>query len=126
MTYELSLSVAEGPEVSANNHFEAEAYEKIEALIPKGSVPTTVKVQPGALTELKAMIITAQSYADLTFTVDADVTVHTLDAPLPLIGAGNIGLLGATVNDLIFTNANAETDNMVTILVARTAIEPGA
>jgi hypothetical protein len=34
--------------------------------------------------------------------------------------------MGATCNDLIFTNANVTLNNLVTILVARTAIEPGA
>jgi len=95
-------------------------------VIPKGSAPTTVKVQPSDVTELKAIIILAQSYADLTFTVDLDQTVRTLDAPLVLIGPGNIALLGISVKDLIFTNASVTTDNMVTILVARTAIPPGA
>jgi len=42
-----------------------------------------------------------------------------IDAPMVFIGAGPLGLLGATVNDLIFTNANVETDAKVTILAVR-------
>jgi len=30
-----------------------------------------------------------------------------------------LGLLGATINDLIFTNANTETDAKVTVLAVR-------
>lgn len=126
VTYEMSLSVAGGPTITADDHFNTEGYEKIEATIPEGSAPTTVNVQPSALTELQAILITAERYEDLTFTVDEEVTTKTLDGPLMLIGPGNIGMLGATVNDLIFTNADSEDENMVTILVARTAIEPGA
>jgi hypothetical protein len=121
----MSIAAAGGPTVSTDNHFEAEAYEKIEADIPKDSVATTVEVQPGALTQLQAIIITAERYEKLTFTVDEEVTVHTLDGPLMLVGAGNIAMLGATLGNLVFTNTDTEDANMVTILVARTAIEPG-
>lgn len=122
-TYELGLSIAGGPSISADNHFEAEGYEKIEASIPGGSVATTVNVQPSLLTQLKAIMIIAESYEDLTFTVDEEAVTKTLDGPLVLIGPGNIAMLGATVNSLIFTNAHATIANMVTILVVRTAIE---
>jgi hypothetical protein len=42
-----------------------------------------------------------------------------------LIGPDQIGLLGATINELKFTNKNATTNATVSILVARTATEPG-
>jgi len=119
----MGLAVADGPNIEASDHFDAEAFEKIEAEIPKNSVPTTLNVQPSLLTELKALIIISDSYEDLTFTVDEAATEFTLDGPLMLVGAGNIGMLGATVNNLIFTNANATTAKNVTILVVRDAIE---
>ncbi len=118
----MSLAVDGGPALSGHNQLEAEAYEKIEAVIPKNSVVTTVKVQPSVLSKLKAIIIISDNYNDLTFTVDSGVTEFTLSAPLLLVGPGLIGMLGETVNDLKFTNANATTDANVTILVARTAV----
>lgn len=127
VTYRMELSVADGPSVTPDDHFDAESYTKIEATIPKNSVATTVNVQPSLLTELQAILITAESYEDLTFTVDEGITPITLDGPLMLIGPGLIALLAGlagTLNDLIFTNTNATADNMVTILLARTAIEP--
>jgi hypothetical protein len=126
VNYSMGLAVADGPNIVASDHFDAEAFEKIEAEIPKNSVATTLNVQPSLLTELKALIIIADSYEDLTFTVDEVVTVRTLDGPLMLVGAGNIGMLGATVNNLIFTNANATTAKNVTILVVRDAVEAGS
>lgn len=126
VTHTASLVVAGGPTVSAADHFDAEGFEKIEAVIPKGSVATTVNIQPSVLAQLQAIIMVAESYTDLTFEVDAEAVTKTLDGPLMLIGSGNIGMLGATVNDLIFTNADDAADNMVTILVARTAIEAGS
>lgn len=127
VTYRMELSVADGPSVAPDDHFDAESYTKIEATIPKNSVATTVNVQPSLLTELQAILITAESYEDLTFTVDEGIVPITLDGPLMLIGPGLIALLAGiagTLNDLVFTNANATVDNMVTILLARTAIEP--
>lgn len=123
VTYSMSLAVAGGPALEASDHIDTEAFEKIEVEVPKNSVATTINVQPSALTELKALMIIADSYEDLTFTVDEAVTEFTLDGPLMLFGAGNIGMLGATVNNLIFTNANVTTAKNVTILVVRDAIE---
>lgn len=122
LTYSMSVAAEGGPTISADDHIDVAAYDKIEAEIPKSSVVTTVDVQPSLLTELKALIIIADVYEDLTFTVDDVVKEFTLDGPLLLIGAGNIGMLGATVNALKFTNANATTARNVTILVARDAI----
>lgn len=125
VTYNVGLGVALGPTLAENGHFDAEAYEKIdEVTIPKGSVAKTVNVQPSALTEMQALCILSSNYTDLTYTVDDGVDVHTLSGPLILIGPGNIALLGASVLDLVFTNSNAETDALITILVARTAVEP--
>jgi hypothetical protein len=59
--------------------------------------------------------------------VDEGIVPITLDGPLMLIGPGLIALLAGTpgtLNDLVFTNANVTVDNMVTILLARSAIEP--
>ena len=42
-----------------------------------------------------------------------------------LIGPEQIGLLGAIVGSLKFTNANATTDATVSVLVVRTATAPG-
>ena len=124
VTYRMELSVEDGPSIVLNDHFDAEGYDKIEAVIPKDSAVTTVNVQPSLLTQLQAIMIIAERYEDLTYTVDEGITPFTLDGPLLLVGPGNIGMLGITVNDLVFTNADALVDNMVTILVARTAIEP--
>lgn len=124
VTYRMELSVEDGPSLTPNDHFDSEAYEKAEVEIPENSVPTTVNVQPSLLTELQAIMIKADVYEDLTYTVDEGVTPQTLDGPLMLVGPGNIALLGATVNDITFINANATTARNVTILVARTAIEP--
>lgn len=127
VTYRMELSIEDGPSVAPDDHFDAQSYTKIEANIPKNSVATTINVQPSPLTELQAILITAERYEDLTFVVDEGIVPVTLDGPLMLIGTGLIALLAGTpgtLNDLVFENASATADNMVTILLARTAIEP--
>lgn len=61
----------------------------------------------------------------MSFTVDEGVTPVVVDAPIVLIGSGALGLLGPTVNDLIFINT-AETAAKVTVLAIRDAIPEGA
>jgi len=61
----------------------------------------------------------------VSFTVDEGVTPVVVDAPIVLIGSGALGLLGPTVNDLIFINT-AETAAKVTVLAIRDAIPEGA
>lgn len=120
----MSLSVAGGPTVSESSHFDTGAYAKIEAVIPKSSVPTTVPIQPGFLAEVNAIAIIADNYEDLTFVVDDGMTPFTLSGPLLLIGPGAIGMLGLVCSEFIFQNADAETDANVTILVAWDSIQP--
>lgn len=121
VNYELGLNATGGPALEAASHLEAEAYDKISILAVKNSALATVNVQGGLNTELKALMIKASAYDLLTFTVDADPTIFTLDGPLCLIGKGNIGMLGATCKVLKFTNANVTIDKTITIICARTA-----
>ncbi len=128
--YSARMAVVDGPTVETpalSSTFEAEAWEKIEFTIEKDSGPTSVILQPSPLEQVKGLIILSDVYADLTFTVDVEVTEHVLDGPLMLIGPGNVSLLGGvaqTLNILKFTNASLLLDANLTVLVARTAIEP--
>ena len=126
VSYSMGVSVQGGPSLLGSAVFGAEADDFLdEVTVPKNSVVKTINLQPSLLAELKAIMITASNYAgDLSFTVDDEVTEFVLKAPLILVGPEQIGLLGATLNALKFTNANATTDATVSILVARTATEP--
>ena len=122
------MGVSGGPSVAESGTFSADAYEHLhEVVIPKNSVPTTLEVQPSLLVDIKALAIKCNNYdGDVSFTVDEGVTPVVVDAPIVLIGSGALGLLGATINDLIFTNANTETDAKVTVLAVRDAVPEGA
>ena len=118
MTYEVSLSVAGGPSVSEDNHFEAGAIDKIEVAIPFGGAPNTVNVP--AVGTVHAILITCDDYVNVSFTVDEGLTSIDLKGPILLIGS-TINILGITAGDFIFTNMDDDTDANVTILVARDA-----
>jgi len=120
VTYELSLSSSEGPELSAADHFDSEAVEKIEVVAPKNSVPINVNV---ALMGITSLFITASDYSgDLSFSVNELGAPITLNGPLMLIGEGALALLAIGITDLVFTNADATVDANVTIMVTRDAV----
>jgi hypothetical protein len=120
----MGFVVADGPNLSADGHFDTAAYEKIEEVIAKSSVPKEIEVQPSLLAQVSSLVIFSDRYVDLTFKVDEDNTVRTLDGPLMMVGKGLIAMLGATLNKLTFTNANALADANITILVARDPVAP--
>ena len=116
--------------LSATHVVNAEAYQRIEVTVPAaaggndGSV--TVDVQPGAGALLRLVSITASAYpvaldgsARLTYTVDGGADAIALDAPLLVVG-GAIGTLLGDVQQVEFTNAAAESVDVV-ILVGRDA-----
>jgi len=123
----MGLSILGGPVLTGSAVFEAEAYDDVdEVTIVKNSVLKTIDLQPSLLAELKALMITSSNYTgDVSFTVDEEVTEFVLKAPMLLIGPEQIGLLGETLNALLFTNANATADATVSVLVVRTATAPG-
>ena len=117
INWTLNVQVVGGPKVSASDTLDVEAYDKIEAVIPAGG-SATIDVQPG--TGAQFLLITAGSYADMTYEVDSSGTTVTLDGPHVLIGSGAVGLLGSTQNQFEFSNAGGE-DVTVDILVGRDA-----
>lgn len=152
--YSMGLNITGGPSLSGSAVFEAEANDFVdEVTVPKNSVSKIVNLQPSDLEEIKALMITSSNYTgEVSFVVDAGEQLMglmgakekdeskpkpkgglklvsptvVLKAPLMLIGPDQIGLLGDTLLDLTFTNANVTTDATVSVLVVRTAIVPGA
>jgi hypothetical protein len=84
---------------------------------------TAVRLQPGVgAGSVLLVAILADQYSDkITYTVDGDATIRTLDGPHVFLGAGAVGFLGgAPPQKLTFTNALAAPVS-VQILVGRTA-----
>lgn len=122
----MSLSAAGGPTISAADHFDAEGFTKVEAVIPHDS-GAIVLVNQGPEGSLQAMIITADVYEDLTVTTqDFEAVPITLDGPMLLVGPGTIAAIGLDVDTLMIANGHVTDDRNVTVFIARTAISLGA
>jgi hypothetical protein len=117
INWTLNVQVVGGPKVAASDVLEVDAYDKIEAVIPAGA-SATVNVQPSGGAQF--LLITASSYENLTYKVDASGTTVTLDDPHVLIGSGAVSLLGSTQSQFAFSNGSAA-DVTVNILVGRDA-----
>lgn len=144
MNYSFSLSVTSGglPSVlTANNHFDIEASDKISVAIPISEmtsapiellgvasgyedvpIPTYLLVQPG--TPVQAIMITASDYTvPMTMVVNESQTI-VLDAPLNLVGGG-VALLGEIAPQLFsFTNVSSAPITL-NMLIGRTTIISG-
>jgi hypothetical protein len=126
LTYVQSVAIASGPSISKTATIDIEAYDVITAVAPKstGSPEViTVDIQPGDSDLVNIIYITSDQYTSLTYTVDAYDVDITLDAPQMFLGAGQILLLGATCNKLLFTNAGTILDANIRVIVGRTAME---
>ncbi|MGP8330466.1 MAG: hypothetical protein ACT6FF_09155 [Methanosarcinaceae archaeon] len=125
----LDVQVENGPKISVVQQEDVEAYDKIEVNIPAkngGAGSATVEVQPGGAGQVKLLLIKSSQYSsDLTFTVnDQQGIVVKLDRLQFFVGEGELDLLGAPPQKLIFSNnIDALVAVDVEILVGRAAIE---
>jgi len=82
--------------------------------------PTTVKIQPSDSENVKALVVTSDSYEDLHFTLDGRPNNYRLSGPVLFIESGNISFLGNSVNDFTFHNLGPF-DSKLVFIVARNA-----
>lgn len=122
-----NVQVREGPRLTIAQTLKVDAYDKIDIVVPGGTVATpgtaSVSVQPGTAAQVKFLIISASRYSDqLTYSVSGGASDIALDAPQTLAGAGIIGLLNADPQQLDFANPLGEDQPVsVMILVGRNA-----
>ncbi len=108
---------------SIQHEQEVEAYGKIDVTVP-ASGSLQVDVQPSDAGKVELLMITADAFtSDLTYTVAGGSADVPLDAPQLMLGAGAVGLLGATQNTITFSNATSS-DIDVHIRVGRDATTP--
>lgn len=119
ISYSFTLNVSQGPSVVAAGQLDVEAYELISVVVPENGGKTKVDIQPGAGGQL--LIVTADKYGNLTYVVDGAGGSRELDGPHILVGSGAVKLLGATQNQIEFTNNDAQNAANVKIFVGRDA-----
>ena len=118
MQFNFVASVGGGPSISGSGTMEVAVYSVMEVTVPAGGT-AVLDASPDATGHL--LIITAERYENLTYTVTGGVTA-TLDGPHVLLGSGAVGLLngGDAVQTITFTSTAAE-DIDVTLMLGRDA-----
>jgi hypothetical protein len=116
--YNFVASVEGGPSISASGTMDVAVYSVMEVTVPAGG-SAVFDASPDATGHL--LIITANSYDDITYTVSGGVTA-TLDGPHVLLGSGAVGFLnsGTPVETITF-NSTAADDVDVTLMLGRDA-----
>lgn len=126
INWALNVQVDGGPAIVASDAVDVDAYDIIDAKVPKQSGGTagtaTVNVAPGGAADVLFLLIKSDTYKPtaLTYKVDGGTKSVKLDSQQTLIGAGATGLLDAVPNKIVFTNTGAADAN-VRILVGRKA-----
>lgn len=116
--FNLVASVAGGPSISGSGTMEVPVYSVMEVTVPAGG-SAVLDASPDTAGHL--LIITADSYDNITYTVTGGVTA-TLDGPHALLGSGAVGLLnGGNPVETITFNSNATEDVDVTLMLGRDA-----
>jgi hypothetical protein len=100
------FEVAAGPRLSVGDTREIEAYDKLRVIVNPDAADKAVDLAPGAAGQVVLLVVTASSYdPPLTYKPDAAAGAIALDAPLILIGAAAVGLLGTPPTQFLWSNA---------------------
>ena len=117
LIWNLTVRAEGGPQLTAADAIDVDAYDKVSVLIPKGGGDFIVELGPGAADRITCLVILpAKLSAKLSYKVGAKAI--TLDQPTFLFGGG-VALTG-NPQSLTFNNTDAE-DAAVQILIGRDA-----
>jgi hypothetical protein len=119
LMWSYGVQIVNGPNLAGSGELPVDAYDKLHVAIDAGA-SHTLEILPGATGNVQLLVINPRPPSvDLTYDVDgADVK---LDGAHVLIGAGAVGLLGATVGSLTFKNEGAAPAE-IDVVVGRTAV----
>ena len=115
-----SVSAQGGPAAALADDFEADGYERISVTVPQAG-NLNVTVGPGTWADVTSLVISASDMSGaITVEPDGVAAPVPLDAPIVLLGAGAVALLGGGNASIAFTNPGAA-DVLVDIFVVRDA-----
>jgi hypothetical protein len=116
----VDVQIASGPRLTFNHELSVDAYDRLDVVVPKDDVETTVEVHPGDLSGVQLLVIRSSTPdAKVKFENGAGNWVG-LGNPLLLTGEGVGVLVPAVPGTLKFKNA-LTVPVTVTILVGRNA-----
>lgn len=125
INWAFNVAVDGGPQISLANapKIVVDAYDLVTATLAAASAGTVVNLQPsGTAGDVVLLALSSDGYDDtVTYDPDGGGNPQKLNGPVLLVGAGPVGLLGATPpKSMTFDNALA-TPVTVKILIGRKA-----
>lgn len=117
--WSLNLTVPGGAKFAPAGTLSLESYEVIDVDVEAGDTATLTL---NALDTATFLVVMANRYSDLTYDIGASGTAVDFTAPIVLLSAAEIALLGTTLPDSIaIENTNADNAVKVTALIGRDA-----
>jgi hypothetical protein len=122
ITWQFQASIPGGPAFSITQpNIAVGAYDVASAKIGAGA-PVDVAVQPSSTPDdVLFVVVSSDIYGDgLTYKIDGGATVHKLDAPHIMLGAGAVGFMndGKPPQKLTFTSS-LTTDAHIQVVAGR-------
>lgn len=118
LNWSYTAQVAGGPTVAGSGDMTVDAYVKLNVSVP-ANASLEVEVLPGTGGPVQVLVI-APAVPSAGLRYEAGTETVVLDGPNVLLGGGAVGLLGASVGTLTFTNDD-DADAEVSILAGRDA-----
>jgi hypothetical protein len=108
LRWNMSIQIVGGPSIAAKGIIQADVYSKMQVVVPAQSSGGNLQVSLDT-SNLTLIFITASQYVNpdnpaQVLQYDTGGGAVNLTAPLMLLGATGVGLLGASVSNITFTN----------------------
>jgi hypothetical protein len=120
INYAVNVQVTGGPKLAVTRSLVVDAYDVIDLSIKKNSA-ASVEVEPGVAGRVRLVLITADTYDNLTY--ESAGKDHALDGPALLVGAGAVALLDPK-GTVKFTNKHATEPRTIHVFVGRNVVAP--
>jgi hypothetical protein len=125
INYQLNVQISGGPRASHAGSLRVGAYDAIRVTVPAETTDLEIELQPASSDDqVTFLMITANRYTGLTYTINEETIPHTLDAPQLLLGGGGVSLLDAAPQSLSVSNNDETSAASIEVLVGRDPIAP--
>ena len=121
--YSLGAVITGGQTASVSGELDVGAIDVLRADVAKDAGTAELDLTAEDIATIEFVSIKSDNYADLAFTIDGGSPI-ALDGPLMLVGAGQVGLLGATLATIEFTNSDTVTAANVEVCIGRSGAVP--
>jgi len=118
--FTMTVTTSAGARLGRTGSIEVGAIDVFHAVAPAdGAVKLDLTVED--ISTIEFVSIESDNYEDLTFTV-GDGSPVAIVGPVMLVGAGQVGLLGAALATIEFENADTEADANIRMTIGRSGL----